>query len=922
MIIEYKVRIGLEVHVPVNSVETKLFCSCRNAYRYKPNKPNDYICPICLGLPGSLPRPNREVLIRAIRAAKALNCRLSDTIQFYRKHYFYPDLPKGYQITQYEAGGYYPLGVDGYLELDNGKKIRIRRVHIEEDPARLVHPSGLGESRRVLVDYNRSGCPLIEIVTEPDIESPDEAKNFLEKLRGILEDVGVLDSSIEYSLKTDANISMGRGARVEIKNVGSAKDVEKALSFEIIRMKRYLDEGVEVSRETRHWDERRKVTVSIREKELEEEYRYFPDPNIPSIDLRGLIDEALATMPPLFDDIVKELTMVYMIKPDYASIIARDKTLYNLFRMVSHEPRDILSNQLICKILVNEGKYLLNRGLVKPDEFAQLLKGVVQMVREGILSEGEARKRLLKRFEEQGYLREATEEVIMKYIGEVLSETELSVDSIRVRDYVAGLVIKRLEEDGYKVDPREVIDKINRVIHVEDLKKTVVEASVSKYLRPRTYRESMVDRVISVGDALSKGEGEAILSGWLESKMHVGGKLFIILRDWTGRIQCVAEKGDSFFDRIRQLHREAFIIVGGLLRRDKRAPSGIELRIRWFEHIGGYEPPPLTLLDLARSGIDVRIKYRYLDLRSMKNRSIMSFRAKLIKTIRNYFYENGFTEINTPKIITTAAEGGAELFPLLFYGREAFLAQSPQLYKQMALNMFQKVFEIDSYYRAQKFDTPRHLAEFWSIDVEASLFNLDDLLALIEDMMIYCIDYLRDEARSELEVLGRELPKLSKPIPRITYVEALKLLRDRGVEIEFGEDLGAEELRLLDVFGDKPYFITFWPRDIRAFYYRINEDDDRLTNSFDFMWPLKWGYPLELASGGERINDPEMLVENMRRKGLFPEAYEWYINMFRYGMPPHAGFGLGLDRLVMALLQLDSILETVFSPRTPKYREP
>ena len=863
------------------------------------------------------------MLIKAIRAAKALHCSVSDSIQFYRKHYFYPDLPKGYQITQFLGGGFLPIGVDGYLDLDDGKRIRIKRIHVEEDPARLVHPSGLGESNRVLVDYNRSGAPLIEIVTEPDIGSPEEARAFLDKLRYMLEAVGVLDPSIDYGLKTDANVSLGEGSRVEIKNVGSARDVEKALSFEIMRMRRYLDEGVEVERETRHWDERRRVTVSIREKEYEEEYRYFPDPNIPPIDLRTLVDEALSGMPKLVDEVVRELTDTYLIKPEYANVIGRDRDLLALFRMLSLEPSKVSVNRFLAKLLVNEGKYLLKRDLVRLDELANILRSIIQMVIEGILSEGEARKRLLRRYEAREGLKKVEPGVLDKYIKDVLAEIDVSGGNPRIRDYVSGLVINRLREDGFAVDPKLVSNRVMELMEplLSSGRKPSVEVDRT-YLRPVEYKESLADKVVNIKDVFEKVGEELIISGWLESKMHVGGKLFIILRDWSGRIQCISERGDDFFDMLRRLHRESFLIVGGVVRRDKRAPGGAELRLSWVKHVGGYEPPPLTLLDLARSGIETRIRYRYLDIRSMRNRSIFSFRAKLLVAIRDFFKERGFTEINTPKIITTATEGGAELFPLLFYGREAFLAQSPQLYKQMALNMFRKVYEIDSYYRAQKFDTPRHLAEFWSIDVEASLYTLDDLLSLVEDLCIYCVDYLRDEAREELDILGRDLPRLSKPFPRITYLDALDLLRSKGVNIVFGEDLGASELKLLDVFGDKPYFITYWPRDIRAFYYKVNEDDDRLTNSFDFMWPLERGYPLELASGGERINDPNLLMENMRRKGLFPEAYEWYINMFRYGMPPHGGFGLGLDRLLMALLQLNTVLEGVFSPRTPKYSEP
>ena len=242
----------------------------------------------------------------------------------------------------------------------------------------------------------------------------------------------------------------------------------------------------------------------------------------------------------------------------------------------------------------------------------------------------------------------------------------------------------------------------------------------------------------------------------------------------------------------------------------------------------------------------------------------------------------------------------------------------------MALNAFEKVYEIASYYRAQKFDTPRHLAEFWSLDIEAAFYNLNDLLDLIEDMLIYLIDNLNREACEELNNLSIKLPRLLKPFPRIEYENAVEIIRGEGVDIKFGDDLGAEELNVLArcLKINTPFFIIYWPRTVRAFYYRIKPDDDRLTLSFDLLWPLKDKYPLELASGGERINNSEELITRLREKGLYPEAYTWYIDMFKYGMPPHGGFGLGVDRLIMALLNLDTIIDAVFIPRTPKYSKP
>jgi len=267
------VKIGLEVHVQLTSLKTKLFCGCSSDYRGK--EPNTLVCPVCLGLPGSLPVLNRKAVEYAVMAALALNCKLSNRMLFFRKNYFYPDLPKNFQITQYDRAGGVPLAKDGYLYIEHEgrrKKIRISRVHLEEDPGRLVHLGPIDHSPYTLVDYNRSGIALLEIVTEPDIRSPREARVFLQKLRSILEHLGIFDGSLEGSLRCDANISLAGGTRVEVKNISSFKEVERALSFEITRQKGLLEKGIAVKRETRHWDETRRVTVSLRTKETEQDY--------------------------------------------------------------------------------------------------------------------------------------------------------------------------------------------------------------------------------------------------------------------------------------------------------------------------------------------------------------------------------------------------------------------------------------------------------------------------------------------------------------------------------------------------------------------------------------------------------------------------------------------------------------------------
>jgi len=916
------IKIGLEIHVPITSVETKLFCSCPNTSRYKPSKPNQYVCPVCLGLPGALPSPNEKAIYYAVKTAKALNSRITSILQFYRKHYFYPDLPKGYQITQFKAGGYAPLGEGGELRLHGNRLIRIRRIQIEEDPARLLHPGGLGESSKLLIDYNRSGNPLIEIVTEPDINSPKEAREFLDKLKRLLIDIGVLDPNVESTIRADANISVGESARVEIKNIGSARDVEKALEFEYMRLKRYVDEGLKTVQETRHWDERRKVTVSIREKEFEEEYRYFPDPNLPPINIRYIIEEIERERIILEEDIYREL-ISYGLSSPVSEVLSRDKKLYHVFKNVKDKLKLNKGSRymdLIANLIVNEGKRLLNEDIMDYNKLIDVLTSLITMVREGLISPEEARKRLVSKIS----LRRRRVDVptIEMIIDEVLGEIERFDRD--VRDYIIGRVKEKIENRGGYVDTKILVNLVEKRLKL--VKEAMVEEEERKtyqeILKPSPYKERLTKKKINIRDAFMIREGEATLVGWIESKMIIGKKIFLILRDWSGKIQVVIKDNPDLFEYVKKLPREAFVSITGILREERRAPLGIELNANEIKLLSEGYKTPLTLIDLARSSVPVRMKYRYLYIRRRYMRSILGFRAKLLYLIREYLSKKGFIEINTPKIITTATEGGAELFPLIFYGKEAFLAQSPQLYKQMAMNAFEKVFEIDSYYRAQKYDTPRHLAEFWSIDVEAALYTLDDLTELAEDMIVYLSRRIRTYARDELSVLEVKLPTLRKPFKRVTYLEALKLIRNWGGDIEFGEDLNAEHLKILGKRFKRPFFIILWPKKVRAFYYKIYEEDPRLTLSFDLMYPLHESYPLELSSGGERINTLSELKRRMREKGLREEAYEWYLEMFKYGMPPHGGFGLGLDRLVMAFLGVNTILDTVLSPRTPKYSKP
>ena len=320
------VMIGLEVHVQLNT-ESKLFCSDSVDTRNK--EPNENTCPICLGFPGSKPKLNKKVIDYAIMTGLAVGCRIPEESFMSRKIYFYPDLAKNFQITQYEA----PLAVEGHMNLPD-LKVRIRRIHIEEDPAKLVHVGGdITSAESVLIDYNRSGIPLMEIVTEPDFTTPKQARQFLEKLSSILDHLNVYDSSKEMSLRVDANVSINGGERIEVKNITGFENVERALNFEIIRQSGMARMEVAIEREVRHFDAEASVTKGLRKKEYEEDYGYVFDPDLPLIKVdRAWVEKIRLAMPELPDQRVKRFTTQYKLNEYTASVlIYTDKQLADFY---------------------------------------------------------------------------------------------------------------------------------------------------------------------------------------------------------------------------------------------------------------------------------------------------------------------------------------------------------------------------------------------------------------------------------------------------------------------------------------------------------------------------------------------------------------------------------------------------------------
>ncbi|MDG6223401.1 MAG: Asp-tRNA(Asn)/Glu-tRNA(Gln) amidotransferase subunit GatB [Candidatus Bathyarchaeota archaeon] len=461
-----EVRIGLEVHVQLTSLNTKLFCGCASDYKGK--DPNSLVCPVCLGMPGSLPVLNENAVEYAVMAALALKCKISEQMFFFRKNYYYPDMPKNFQISQYDQAGGVPLAVDGHLEVEvnqKRKKIRIGRVHLEEDPGRLVHQGAIDTSPYTLVDYNRAGIALLEIVTEPDLGSPKEARLFLQKLRSILEHLGIFSGKLEGSLRCDANISLIGGTRVEVKNISSFKEVERALRFEIMRQKNLVKRGQSIQLETRHWDETRRVTISLRMKEKEHDYRYFPEPDlVPIVISKDLVENVKQKMPELPEARIQRFVNNYGLPLYDAEVLVSDKTLADFFEetvKLCDKPKDI-SNWMMGDLLrnLNENNIEITDSKITPEHLVEM----IQLIDEDVVS-GKICKRVLPEMvitgkmpseiiKEKGLVKISSTSILQEIVEKVFTENPKCVqDALVEQSAVNFLVGQLMRATKGKADP-------------------------------------------------------------------------------------------------------------------------------------------------------------------------------------------------------------------------------------------------------------------------------------------------------------------------------------------------------------------------------------------------------------------------------------------------------------------------------------
>ena len=410
-----------------------------------------------------------------------------------------------------------------------------------------------------------------------------------------------------------------------------------------------------------------------------------------------------------------------------------------------------------------------------------------------------------------------------------------------------------------------------------------------------------------------------VLCGWVHEIRDMGKLKFLILRDRGGFIQVTAKKGlcnDDILDAIKGISRESIISIGGTVKPNNRATGGIEIMPEAISVIAQSKSPlPLDVTGKVDSDMDTRLDNRFMDLRKPKISAIFKLRSKILAAGREFLRDNKFIEINTPRIIASASEGGTELFPIAYFDKEAFLAQSPQLYKQMMMATgFDRVSEVTNYFRAEEHDTRRHLNEISAFDIEMAFIKDETaVMDILEGLAVSIIECAAN--CDEIKSLGleKEIEVPKTPVERVTYDKALELLKDNGKDIAWGEDIDTEGEKLIGKimykeFNSELYFLTNYPLEIKPFY-TMPADDDKYSRSFDL------GYKgVEISSGGQRIHDPDLLVERINYKDLNPGNFEFYLNSFRYGMPPHGGFGLGIDRIMMQLLELP-IREVVLFPR-------
>ena len=410
----------------------------------------------------------------------------------------------------------------------------------------------------------------------------------------------------------------------------------------------------------------------------------------------------------------------------------------------------------------------------------------------------------------------------------------------------------------------------------------------------------------------------ATLAGWVEDVRNLGGIAFLIVRQRDGTFQATVKKRghEALFEEASRIVRESVVAVHGTVQPNPQVRNGWELLASGLDVLSAAAAPlPLPVADKVGAEMDTRFDHRFLDLRKPERRAIFRVRSVVLAALREALAAKGFVEVHTPKLSGAGAEGGATLFETTYFGRKAYLSQSPQLYKQILMSTgLDRVMEFAPAFRAEPSDTVRHVTEFTSFDAEAAwIESQEDVFGFLETAVAHALDRARTAAKAELELLHADpaVPRL--PLRRLTYAEALEILRGRGKRVREGDDIDTEGEKVVGAAmadeGHELYFLTEYPAAIKPFYIMAKPDDPEVSFSFDLEYKGD-----EMASGGQREHRVDVLAANLRSKGLSPDAFAFYLAAFRYGMPPHGGWGFGIDRFVQKLLDLPNIREAILFP--------
>lgn len=412
---------------------------------------------------------------------------------------------------------------------------------------------------------------------------------------------------------------------------------------------------------------------------------------------------------------------------------------------------------------------------------------------------------------------------------------------------------------------------------------------------------------------------EVTVAGWIQDIRKLGSIAFIQLRDRTGVIQVTVLKEYALFRALVGLPRESVLSVKGVIKENKEAKAGFELIPESFELIGIAKTPlPLGVIDKVGVEFDTRFEHRFIDLRKPEVQAVFKIKHTFLKAARAQLEEEGFIEVHTPKLIVTATEGGTNLFPVQYFERNAYLAQSPQLYKQMMMATgLDKVYEIAPCFRAEEHNTVRHLNEFIALDIEMAFADEEDVMQVLERIIARGIKNITEENKKELGLLGVKFTVPQLPFKRVEYGKCIEIANSKNIKLKSGEDFSPEALKAIGEDMNGFYFITKWPTATKPFYIQPFKDNMELCRAFDLMYWEK-----EITSGGQRVHDVALLTERLRRQGLKPESFKHYLEAFEYGMPHHAGWGLGIERIIMTITGMQNIRECVLFPRDRTRLEP